>query len=281
MLENTRALRRASAAASAHAPVAARRPVLLIAAALIGITLSVGFVAAPAAGGEDAVEETPAKAAVQTSPVLDAAHAAIDAAIDLSARAVLSGLDLGDAAMSLDTGDLQRDVNALEYGDERAVILLAVLEGTTAEKTAALVADTQRLQAQLTAAAEKKAAEDAAKLAAEQAAVAAAALAAANTPDGARATAREMAASRYGWGEDQFQCLNSLWNKESGWNYRAYNSSGATGIPQALPGSKMSSAGADWADNAATQIAWGLGYISSVYGTPCSAWEHSQAVNWY
>jgi hypothetical protein len=74
----------------------------------------------------------------------------------------------------------------------------------------------------------------------------------------------------------------SLWSKESGWNYQAYNdSSGATGIPQALPGSKMASAGSDWQSSASTQIAWGLGYISSVYGTPCSAWGHSQSTNWY
>jgi hypothetical protein len=91
-----------------------------------------------------------------------------------------------------------------------------------------------------------------------------------------------MAASNYGWGSSEFSCLNQLWTRESGWSYTAYNaSSGATGIPQALPGSKMASAGSDWATNAATQIAWGLGYIKSSYGTPCSAWAHSEAVNWY
>jgi hypothetical protein len=110
----------------------------------------------------------------------------------------------------------------------------------------------------------------------------AAAQARANTPDGARATARDLAASNYGWGDDQFQCLDQLWTKESGWNYLAVNSSsGATGIPQALPGDKMATAGSDWATNAATQVAWGLGYIASAYGTPCSAWGHSQSVNWY
>ncbi|GAA1515363.1 hypothetical protein BJ978_002344 [Agromyces terreus] len=118
--------------------------------------------------------------------------------------------------------------------------------------------------------------------AAKAAAEAAQALAAANTPDGARATARSLASSMYGWGDDQFQCLDSLWAKESGWSYTAYNdSSGATGIPQSLPGSKMASAGADWATNAATQIKWGLGYIAGSYGSPCSAWSHSQSVNWY
>jgi resuscitation-promoting factor RpfB len=87
--------------------------------------------------------------------------------------------------------------------------------------------------------------------------------------------------SARGWGSDQFSCLVSLWNKESGWRTNAYNSSGAYGIPQALPGSKMASAGGDWQTSASTQISWGLGYIASVYGNPCSAWAHSQATNWY
>ncbi|MDQ1129960.1 phospholipase [Microbacterium sp. SORGH_AS_0888] len=114
------------------------------------------------------------------------------------------------------------------------------------------------------------------------AAAAAAALAAANTPDGARATARELAADQYGWGDGQFSCLDSLWQKESSWNYQAENSSsGAYGIPQALPGSKMSSVADDWQTVAATQIAWGLRYIAGSYGTPCAAWAHSQATNWY
>ncbi len=91
-----------------------------------------------------------------------------------------------------------------------------------------------------------------------------------------------IAADEYGWGGDQFSCLDSLWTKESGWDYQAYNQNGgATGIPQALPGSKMASFGSDWATNATTQIRWGLDYISNVYGTPCSAWGHSQSVNWY
>ena len=100
-------------------------------------------------------------------------------------------------------------------------------------------------------------------------------------PGSAQAIAHDMVLSR-GWGEDQFSCLVSLWNKESGWRVNAENkSSGAYGIPQALPGSKMATAGADWATNAATQISWGLGYISSRYGTPCGAWAKSQAVGWY
>jgi hypothetical protein len=93
--------------------------------------------------------------------------------------------------------------------------------------------------------------------------------------------ARLLAADR-GWGAQQFDCLNSLWAKESGWRWDANNSgSGAYGIPQSLPGSKMASSGGDWATNPITQITWGLAYVSSSYGTPCSAWAHSQAMNWY
>jgi len=133
-----------------------------------------------------------------------------------------------------------------------------------------------------TAAAAAEADRIAAEQAAAAAAQAAAQLAAANTPDGARATARTLAASMYGWGDAQYQCLDSLWSKESGWRYDAFNgSSGAAGIPQALPGSKMASAGGDWQNNAATQIKWGLGYIAGSYGTPCAAWSHSQSSNWY
>lgn len=96
-----------------------------------------------------------------------------------------------------------------------------------------------------------------------------------------RSIARQMVADR-GWGGDQFSCLDSLWQKESNWNHTAQNpSSGAYGIPQSLPGSKMASAGSDWRTNPATQITWGLNYIAGRYGTPCGAWAHSQSHNWY
>jgi len=101
------------------------------------------------------------------------------------------------------------------------------------------------------------------------------------TPGSAQAIAAGAVAAR-GWGNDQFNCLVSLWQKESNWRVDAANSSsGAYGIPQSLPGSKMASAGADWQTNPATQIAWGLGYISGRYGTPCGAWGHSVDVGWY
>ena len=96
-----------------------------------------------------------------------------------------------------------------------------------------------------------------------------------------RSTARAML-PQFGFGSDQFSCLDALWEKESGWDPYADNAtSSAYGIPQALPGSKMATAGADWADNPATQIRWGLGYIRDTYGSPCAAWGHSQANNWY
>jgi hypothetical protein len=86
----------------------------------------------------------------------------------------------------------------------------------------------------------------------------------------------------FGFSQDQFGCLDSLWIRESNWNPLAHNpSSGAHGIPQSLPGSKMASVGADWYDNPVTQIKWGLGYIRDRYGSPCSAWGHSQATGWY
>ncbi|MEV4344831.1 lytic transglycosylase domain-containing protein [Actinoplanes sp. NPDC049596] len=98
---------------------------------------------------------------------------------------------------------------------------------------------------------------------------------------GARATGCALMIQA-GFGIDQFPCLDKLWKKESGWNYKATNpSSGAFGIPQALPGSKMASEGSDWKTNPATQIKWGLGYIEGRYDTPCGAWGHSQDTGWY
>ena len=86
----------------------------------------------------------------------------------------------------------------------------------------------------------------------------------------------------FGWSSSQFSCLDPLWAHESGWSVTAYNAgSGAYGIPQALPGSRMASAGPDWQTNAATQIRWGLEYIKSTYGSPCAAWDHEQATGWY
>jgi resuscitation-promoting factor RpfB len=96
-----------------------------------------------------------------------------------------------------------------------------------------------------------------------------------------RQIARQMLPS-FGWTQRQFPYLNWLWNRESGWNKFAENPySGAYGIPQALPGAKMASAGPNWRSNARTQIRWGLRYIRSRYGSPRWAWAHEVAYGWY
>jgi hypothetical protein len=86
----------------------------------------------------------------------------------------------------------------------------------------------------------------------------------------------------YGWSTDQFSCLDALYAHESGWSVSAANPySGAYGIPQALPGDKMSSAGSDWQTNPQTQLEWGLSYIQDRYGTPCGAWSFWESNNYY
>jgi hypothetical protein len=103
------------------------------------------------------------------------------------------------------------------------------------------------------------------------------------SPAGAQAYAASRLGS-YGWSSSQMSCLISLWNIESGWRWNAYNaSSGAYGIPQALPGSKMATAGGDWTTSSRTQIDWGLGYIQARYSTPCGAYsfETSHVPYWY
>jgi hypothetical protein len=101
------------------------------------------------------------------------------------------------------------------------------------------------------------------------------------TPVGTAQTFAAKAVAGRGWAPSEFSCLVSLWNRESGWNTHAANPSGAYGIPQALPGSKMATAGADWQNSYQVQINWGLGYIAGSYGSPCGAWAHSNAVGWY
>jgi hypothetical protein len=100
-----------------------------------------------------------------------------------------------------------------------------------------------------------------------------------------RATARAIARGmlrRFRWSRRQFTYLNRLWDRESGWNVYAENPySAAYGIPQAVPGSKMSSAGRNWRSNARTQIRWGLRYIRDRYGSPRQAWAHEVGSGWY
>lgn len=196
---------------------------------------------------------------------------------------------LADANDKTDTATLERRIDALsDYASLSGGTISDRIESTvaTTQDVAQASADQDKRDADAAAAAAQAAAAAAqakaeADAAAAAAAEAAAAQAAANTPAGAKATAASLASSQYGWGADQFQCLDSLWTKESGWDYQAYNPSGATGIPQALPGSKMATIASDWQTNATTQVTWGLRYIKDAYGTPCAAWSHSQATNYY
>lgn len=124
----------------------------------------------------------------------------------------------------------------------------------------------------------------AAKAAAAKAAAAKAATLrqSAGTPSGSPQQIAQQMLAHFGWSGSQFSCLYPLWYRESGWDPSAENpSSGAYGIPQALPGSQMSSAGPDWRTNPATQIKWGLVYIHDRYGSPCNAWAHERSSNWY
>lgn len=104
----------------------------------------------------------------------------------------------------------------------------------------------------------------------------------ARTPNGAKKVAEIILTQEYGFGESQFECLDSLWTRESHWNYKAHNyRSGAHGIAQALPAEKMSVVGTDWRTNPVTQIRWGIRYITIRYDTPCKAWSFFKFRNYY
>ena len=245
----------------------------------------------------------------------DAVAEARDVADDIAS----SGLTVNASSTVVDTRALSTYIDKLGDLDLMPTLLIPALTTDTTAEIQSVRVQTATLRGKLDAAIAKKAEEEAAAKAAAEAAAAAqaaaeaaaakaaadaaaaAAAAAAETsssssssssvsvpsvdvnvdPASAQGIARTMMAANYGWGDDQFACLVSLWNRESGWRVNAANSSGAYGIPQALPGSKMASAGADWETNPATQIAWGLGYISGRYSNPCGAWAHSESSGWY
>ncbi|MDP9830516.1 aggregation-promoting factor C-terminal-like domain-containing protein [Kineosporia succinea] len=229
---------------------------------------------------------------------------------DSSAATAAFALDGVQETASTDTAaaDATAAAEAAEAAELRAATLKSVEEGTSAKAQAASQSREagveQARKAKAAAAKAKKEAEaKAAKAAAEAKAAAkakAAAAAAAAAESGSSETssgtgALSLANSRKnpqaaakilltdrGWSSAQYTCLDSLWTRESSWNYQATNpSSGAYGIPQSLPGSKMAAAGSDWKTNPVTQMRWGLDYIADRYGTPCGAWEHSESVGWY
>lgn len=293
----------AAAALTGTAPAATASPTDLSTARFSLASATTPTVLATARGaGADEARTAESSAATSMAAVTSVQNDIAASGLDIGQPATVDTSALETATARLEAAsvlpdtflpDLAEDVTTARASvDQRVAELRGGLDAAVAKKAEEEAAEKARQEAEAAAAAAKE------KAAAEERAAASTRTSNGggssapvpvtsgggsgdNSPAGAQATARGMLASR-GWGDDQFSCLVSLWNKESGWNYRAYNAgSGAFGIPQALPGSKMSSAGADWETNAATQISWGLGYISGRFGTPCGAWEHSQAVGWY
>lgn len=182
----------------------------------------------------------------------------------------------GGPALANSLGLTEAPVGAMpaSWEQQRA----ADVQSAAASHTAVLEAERKKAERKARKAAERKAAEKERREAEQRAARARAAQG--GTPAQNRALGMAMCADK-GWSASQCEDLGTLWQKESGWNNRAHNPSGAHGIPQALPGSKMASAGPNWQSNARTQIAWGLGYIQSRYGNPSSALAHSYRTGWY
>lgn len=208
-----------------------------------------------------------------------------------------------DATPSMDRADqVTRDLDRPALADvatQRAAAQAQTSQAISTEAGRLTAEQKAKAEAEAKAAAEQKAKADAAaKVAAEQKAKEAAAAkaaadkaaadkAAADKASGGysgspRDMAKQIAAKEYGWGDQQFQCYDNIIMHESEWVVTATNpSSGAYGIPQALPGSKMASAGSDWRTNPVTQIHWGLDYVKGRYGTPCQAWSFKSANGWY
>ena len=194
-----------------------------------------------------------------------------------------------DAAYTATIGQ-QAAVQSASDGVGQAVMFARMrsIQGERQQQLAAENASAAKAAAAKAAAAKAAAAKAAALKSAEQAAAARKAAAkpaqqaAVTTPSGSPEQIAQQMLSQFGWSSSQFSCLQPLWEHESGWSVTAENpTSGAYGIPQSLPASQMSSAGADWQTNAATQIRWGLTYIQGRYGSPCGAWAHEESDNWY
>jgi hypothetical protein len=181
---------------------------------------------------------------------------------------------VGQAVMFARIRSVQGERQQQQVAAEKAAAAKAAARKAAAAKAAAAKAAALK-SAEQAAAARKAAAKPAQRAQSAQ-------QAAATTPSGSPEQIAEQMLSQFGWSSSQFSCLQPLWEHESGWSVTAENpTSGAYGIPQSLPASQMSSAGADWQTNAATQIRWGLTYIQGRYGSPCGALAHEESDNWY
>jgi len=236
---------------------------------------------------------TLATAISATAATLPAGSAAAAADAHMLAQKVhVDGLSPAQRVVSFDEPQYGLAQRQTTY--ESAAAKAAVAKAAAQKAAAAKAAAAQKAAAAKAAAAKAAQQQAAAQQAAQQQAAAqqaaqqqaaqqtAAQQPAASAPSGSPQQIAEQMLSQFGWSSGQFSCLQPLWALESGWNIYASNpSSGAYGIPQALPGSKMASAGPDWQSDAATQIRWGLTYIQGTYGSPCAAWSHEEADGWY
>lgn len=173
------------------------------------------------------------------------------------------------------------------HADAASAFAAATVDGSHAPGTAqsADPVDVEALQAQRAAQLQRRSQAVDARLAALDALQAQQLLELGYDPETAttpQEIARQMMLTWYDWDEDQFACYDAIIMRESRWDPSADNPrSSAYGIPQALPGKKMASAGDDWKTNPATQIKWGLGYVKDRYGTPCKAWSFKRSHGWY
>ncbi|GAA1971041.1 hypothetical protein GCM10009798_34790 [Nocardioides panacihumi] len=202
--------------------------------------------------------------------------------LDAPRKAVRATVLLGGLAAAA-TGTVVAGGLALGNGDSS--LAAATVSGPVQPEQPQAATTPVRREVSVSRSSDRRTATDPAKVAALAAVAPTQVRAIARTEDAASGDPKTIASALlgdFGWDSSQFGCLDQLWTKESGWNPLANNaSSGAHGIPQALPGSKMASAGPDWETNPVTQIKWGLGYIQGRYGSPCSAWGHSESFNWY
>jgi hypothetical protein len=228
--------------------------------AIVGVGFS-AFVATSAVAGLSSPAEQTSAIAVPAPIVEISAPAAASAGDELAAERAL--------AKARANRELSRaQVIAAKQAAKRAKSL--------GKQSKAIAAEHAKIKAEIAAAAKKAAEEKAAR---------ARALANRGYEPGVtdpREIARQILNNKFGYGSNQFDCFDNIIMRESKWDINATNpSSGAYGIPQALPGTKMASEGSDWRTNPATQIIWGIKYMKDRYGSPCGAWSFKSSHGWY
>ncbi|HEX6759244.1 MAG TPA: transglycosylase SLT domain-containing protein [Propionibacteriaceae bacterium] len=230
--------------------------------AIVGVGFSAFVATAAVAGLSSPAEQTSAIAVPAPTVAISLPEVAPAPAADRLAADRAAGKDRAS-----------RETARIKLAAEKQAVKRARSLG---KQTKAIAAQHARIKAELAAAAKKAAEEKAAR---------ARALANRGYEPGVtdpKEIARQILKNKFGYGSNQFDCFNNIITRESMWRVNATNpSSGAYGIPQALPGSKMASEGSDWRTNPATQIIWAVKYMEDRYGSPCSAWSFKSAHGWY